>query len=93
MELTYTKVENYYIPDITIDDDTECEIGVYGQLFERFLKEHRSGIYTRRIFYRNLCKRLNDIYVVCHECIDFLISAMEKQDGMTEAIKTTDQME
>ncbi len=43
MELTYTKVGDYYIPDLTLDDDPEHEVGVYGRMHERFLKEHRPG--------------------------------------------------
>ncbi|MCI8810336.1 MAG: TnpV protein [Oscillibacter sp.] len=31
MELTYTKVGDYYIPDLALDDDTEYEIGIYGR--------------------------------------------------------------
>ena len=27
MELTYTKVGDYYIPDLALGDDAECEIG------------------------------------------------------------------
>ena len=27
MELTYTKVGDYYIPDLALDDDTEYKIG------------------------------------------------------------------
>ena len=34
MELTYTKVGDYYIPDLALDDDTEYKIGVYGRMRE-----------------------------------------------------------
>ena len=40
MELTYTKVGDYYIPDLALDDDAECEIGTYGRMRQRFLEEH-----------------------------------------------------
>ena len=43
MELTYTKVGDYYIPDLALDDDTEYEIGIYGRMREKFLKEHDAG--------------------------------------------------
>ncbi len=36
MELAYTKVGDYYIPDLALDDDTEYEIGVYGRMREKF---------------------------------------------------------
>ncbi len=34
MELTYTKVGDYYIPDLALDDDIEYEIGIYGRMRE-----------------------------------------------------------
>ena len=93
MELTYTKVGDYYIPDLALDDETEYEIGVYGRMRERFLKEHHSGIYTSLILTGKLWKHLAEIDAACHERMDFLIFAMAKQEGVTEPLKGTDQME
>ena len=93
MELTYTKVGDYYIPDLALDDDTEYEIGVYGQMRERFLKEHHSGTYTSLILTGRLWKHLASIDTACHERMDVLISAMAKQEGVTETLKAADQME
>ena len=93
MELTYTKVGDYYIPDLALDDDAEYGIGLYGRMRERFLKEHLSGTYTSLILTGKLWKHLAEIDVACNNRIDFLIFAMAKQEGVTEALKETDQME
>ena len=93
MELTYTKIGDYYIPNLALDDDAEYEIGVYGRMHERFLKEYRSGIYASLIFAGELWKHLAEIDAACHERMDILIWAMAKQEGVTETLKTTDQME
>ena len=58
MELTYTKVGDYYIPDLALDDGAEYEIGVYGRMRERFLKEHHPGTYTSLILTGKLWKHL-----------------------------------
>lgn len=87
MELTYTKVGDYYIPDLDLDDDDEYEIGFYGQMRERFLKEHHSGTYTSLILTGKLWKHLAEIDATCNERMDFLISTMAKQEGVTEALK------
>ncbi len=39
MELTYTKVGDYYIPDLALDNDAEYEIGIYGRMRQRFLED------------------------------------------------------
>lgn len=93
MELTYTKVGDYYIPDLTLDDDADYEIGVYGRMRERFLEEHHHGTYTSLLLTGKLWKHLADIDTACHERMDFLISAMAKRDGVTEALKSANQME
>ena len=93
MELTYTKVGDYYIQDLILDDDTEYEKGVYGRMRQRFLEEHHHGTYTSLLLTGKLWKHLADIDVACHERMDFLVSAMVKQEGVTESLKATDQME
>lgn len=93
MELTYTKVGDYYIPDLALDDDAEYEIGVYGQMRQRFLEEHHPGTYNRLILSGKLWKHLADIDAACYERMDFLVSAMANQEGVTEALKASNQME
>ena len=93
MELTYTKVGDYYIPDLALDDDAEYEIGIYGRMRERFLEEHHHGTYTSLLLTGKLWKHLADIDAACHERMDFLIPAMAKQEGVTESLKASDQME
>ena len=93
MELTYTKVGDYYLPDLALDDAAEYEIGVYGRMREKFLKEHRPGVYNRMLLFGELWKHLAEIDAACHERMGFLIPAMAKQEGVTEALKATDQME
>ena len=93
MELTYTKVGDYYLPDLALDDDTKYEIGIYGRMRQRFLEEHHPGVYNRMLLFGELCKHLAEIDVACHKRMGFLIPAMAKQEGVTEALKATDQME
>ena len=93
MELTYTKVGDYYIPDLALDDDTEYDIGTYGRMRQRFLEEHHHGTYTNLLLTGKLWKHLADIDTACHKRMDFLISAMAKQEGVTEALKASNQME
>ena len=93
MELTYTKVGDYYIPDLVLDDDGDCEIGMYGRMRERFLEDHHHGTYTSLLLTGKLWKHLAEIDAACNERMDSLISAMAKREGVTEALKASDQME
>lgn len=93
MELTYSKVGDYYIPDLALDDDAECEIGMYGRMRERFLEDHHHGTYTSLLLTGKLWKHLAEIDAACNERMDTLVSAMAEREGVTEALKASDQME
>lgn len=43
---TYTKVGNYYVPNISVPDTKKYNIGKYGNLRKAFLKEHHKTYYT-----------------------------------------------
>ena len=57
---------------------------------EEFLKDHYPGVYNRMLLFGGLWKHLD---ATCHERMDFLIPAMAKREGATEALKAADQME
>ena len=58
MELTYTKVGDYYIPDLALDDGSEYEIGVYGRMREKFLKERHPGVYNQINFVKGVLEKI-----------------------------------
>ena len=93
MELTYTKVGDYYIPNLAIDDDAEYEIGIYGRMRQKFLEGHHPGVYNRMLIFGELWKHLAEIDAACHEHMDFLIPTMAEREGVTEALKASSQME
>ena len=93
MELTYTKVGDYYIPDLTLDGDAEYEIGLYGRMREHFLEDHHHGTYTSLLLTGKLWKHLADIDAACQERMDFLIPTIAAQEGVTESLKASDQIE
>jgi len=92
MELSYTKVGDYYIPDLALDDDAEYEIGMYGQLRQHFLEGYHIGTYTSLLLTGRLWKHLAEIDAACNERMDVLVSAMAKREGVTEALKAHNQM-
>ena len=45
---TYIRVGDYFIPDLVLDDEPEYQIGKYGRMRERYLKEHRRAAYAEQ---------------------------------------------
>ena len=92
MELSYTKVGDYYIPNLTLGDQPNKSLGRYGRMHQNFLEEHHPGTYARLILSGRLWAHLTDIDTACEERMDILIPAIAKQEGVTEALKAADQM-
>ena len=93
MELTYAKCGDYYISDIALLDTAVYQIGKYGRMRLRCLKEHHPGVYSHMLLSETLWKHLAEIDTACNERLDSLIPAMAAREGVTEALKASDQME
>ena len=94
-ELTYTKVGDYFIPDLMLDGQEETEkypLGKYGMLRETFLKEHHHGTYTSMLLTGRLEPHLREIDRQAREQVDRMVDELKKQQGEDEAMKGRDQM-
>ena len=89
---TYRQVGYYFIPNITLPDDGEYQIGKYGRMRRSYLKKYRKILYNNYVLEGTLFKHLAEIDQVCNERIENIVSAMAKQEGVTEAFKA-DQIE
>ena len=87
---TYTKSGDYYIPDITLPEGSNRNIGKYGRMRHQYLKEHRPVIYSAMILNGTLWDHLAEIDLTCNNRLDVLISGMQEKQGITEALKACD---
>ena len=90
---TYRQEGDYLIPNLVLPNDDNYEIGKYGRMHLLYLKEHRKILYTNYVTEGTLSKHLSEIDQACNERMENLVSAMAKQEGVTEALKAADQME
>ena len=90
---TYRQVGDYFIPNITLPDDGEYQIGKYGRMRRSYLKEYRKILYNNYVLEETLFKHLAEIDQACNERIENIVSAMAKQEGVTEALKAADKIE
>ena len=90
---TYTRIGDYFLPDLIIDETEQQPIGKYGRMRKRYLKEHRPILFSNLLLSGKLDQHLAEIDHACVEGIDLLTRQMADQEGVTEALKATDQME
>ena len=90
---TYRQVSDYLIPNLVPSDAGNYRIGKYGRMRRSYLKEHRKILYNNYVLEGTLFKHLSEIDQACNERMENIVSAMAKQEGVTEALKAADQME
>ena len=90
---TYRQEGDYLIPNLTLSDEPKYQIGKYGRMRHSYLKEHRPVFYANLLTSGTLHRHLAEIDQACNERMELITSAMAKQEGVTEALKATDQME
>ena len=90
---TYRQVGDYLLPNLTIDEYEQQPIGKYGRMRKRYLKEYRCVLYTNLLVADKLDQHLAEIDEASEERTELLIHQMAKQEGVTEVLKATDQME
>lgn len=90
---TYRQEGDYLIPNLVLPDTSDYKIGKYGRMRRSYLKEHRPSLYSTLVLDGILFKHLAEIDQACNERMETIISAMVKQEGVTETLKAADQME
>ena len=93
MKLTYRRCGDYYLPNIGIPAEDMRPLGKYGRMRMRYLREHRSLLFNQLLLSGKLMKHLYSIDDACQERMDLLIPQMKAAEGVTEALKSADQME
>ena len=91
MDLSYTRNGDYLFPDLYLED-ADLPSGKYGLLRKRYLKEHKRGWYTSLLLTGKLDAHLAEIDHSCNERIELIMNQLARREGVTEALKATDQM-
>ena len=90
---TYRQVGDYLIPNLSLPEKSDYQIGKYGRMRRSYLKDHRPVLYATFLTPGTLHRHLAEIDQTCNERMEILVSAMTKQEGATEALKAADKME
>ena len=90
---TYREENGYLIPNLTLPEEEQVEIGIWGQRRLEYIKHHRKGFYTSLVIGCELNRYLADINKQAEEMFDTLISQYKNSEGITEQLKANNQME
>lgn len=93
MNVTYTTVGNYQLPNLVMDAQPDVPIGKYGRMRKRYLEQKHDGTYTALVLSGKLTEHLLDIDRTAREQLEATIRQMAAAEDVTEALKAADQME
>lgn len=89
---TYIRHGDYLIPCLTLPAEEQRFIGVWGQRHLRYLKEYRRSVYLNLLISGRLNDYLADIEKQAQERFERIVEQMAEREGVTEKLKTVDQM-
>ena len=88
--LWYEQQGNYYIPCLSLPEEEEQPIGLWGQRHLRYIREYRKALYSSLRLSGKLNSYLADIDQQAQERLDTIIQQVAQAQGVTEALKATD---
>ena len=87
----YTLVGDVYLPNLVLPRSNET-IGLWGQRYLEYIKNHRKGFYTSLKMQCKLDKHLHEVDTRANEMYESLVASIAKKEGNTEALKAEDMM-
>ena len=93
MSGTYTQVGDYLLTNLTLAEEKQNPIGIWGQRHARYLKQHHRILYYNLLTSGKLNGYLADIDKQAEEMFSRLVEQMAELEGVTEQLKAENQME
>ena len=91
MDIQYIRVGDYYIPDLTLSEETR-PIGKWGRMHREYLREYKSIQYNCLLQSGKLWTYLADLNEQAQDRLERMIDQMKVSEGITEALKASDPM-
>ena len=87
MGITYTKQGNYLLPNLTLPEQENREIGVWGQRHKSYLLNHHKVRYYNLLTSCKLTDYLADISEQAENMYQLLVTQLAEKEGVTEQLK------
>ena len=90
--LWYELQGDYYIPCLTIPEEEQRPIGVWGRRHLWYIREYRKGQYNSLLLSGKLNGYLADLNEQAEEMFFRLVNDLAEKEGITETLKAENQM-
>ena len=90
---TYREENGYLLPNLSLPDEEQVEIGVWGQRHLRYIKQHHKVLYTNLLTSGKLNGYLADLDKQAEDMFFRLVKQMAEHEDVTEQLKADNQIE
>ena len=90
---TYVRQGDYLLPCLSLPEEEQKPVGVWGQRHLRHIKEHKRTLYANLLTSCKLNSYLSDIDKQAEDMFLRLVKQMAESEGVTEQLKAENQME
>ena len=85
--MDYTPCGDYRLPNLLPTQEEEYDIGIYGQRYFRYIKEHDKILFVNLLTSGRLNKHIAEIDKRAQEMKAMLIKQIAEQEGINETLK------
>ena len=89
---TYREENGQLIPNVSLPEQTDYQIGKYGRMHLDYIKQHRHGRYTTLLTECKLNARLHEIDLEANEMLETIIPRLATERGIDENLKVRDML-
>ena len=90
--LTYRQEGDVLLPNLTLGEQPDRDLGKYGRMRLTYLREHRPGLLNRLTLNGTLFSHLLEIEDTANSRLERMMPGLAKAAGVTEQLKASDMM-
>ncbi len=89
---SYSQQGDYLLPNLTLPDENQRQIGVWGTRHKRYLKSNHRVLYYNLLTSSKLDNYLADVEERAQTLFEQTVKSLAEQEQITEKLKATDMM-
>ena len=89
---TYPEENGHLVPNVTLPEQTDYQIGKYGRMHLDYIKQHRRGRYITLLTKGKLNNRLHEIDLEANKMLETIILRLVTERSIDENLKVRDML-
>ena len=90
--ISYTLVGDYYLPNLTLEQEEKITLNKYGLLRLDYLKKYKKADYIILFMNKELNKHLKEVQETAQARVNELVEQLKAKSNLTEDMKNTDML-